>query len=127
MRIIACSSYVCSSDLVTRRVVARQSVGVILTMSASFQVDEAGHDVQIAAMPEIPGHAELVDTSWSSMFDRRFVSPRGTEEGRGTAWLKMHDPIGDDPVLQACALADRTSGVSGKSVSESVELGGRRT
>src|SRR3546814_521019 len=56
-------------------------------------------------MPEIPGHAELVDTSWSSMFDRRFVSPRGTEEGRGTAWLKMHDPIGDDPVLQACALA----------------------
>src|SRR3546814_10185303 len=101
MRIIACSSYVCSSDLVTRRVVARQSVGVILTMSASFQVDEAGHDVQIAAMPEIPGHAELVDTSWSSMFDRRFVSPRGTEEGRGTAWLKMHDPIGDDPVLRS--------------------------
>src|SRR3546814_13234836 len=69
-------------SFVTRRVVARQSVGVILTMSASFQVDEAGHDVQIAAMPEIPGHAELVDTSWSPMFDRRFVSPRGPEEGR---------------------------------------------
>src|SRR3546814_19237141 len=88
----------------TRRVVASQSVGVILTMSASFQVDEAGHDVQIAAMPEIPGHAELVDTSWSSMFDRRFVSPRGTEEGLGAARLKMHDQIGADPVPQPCAL-----------------------
>ena len=32
----------------TRHVVASQEVGVILTMSLSFQVDEAGHDVQIA-------------------------------------------------------------------------------
>src|SRR5215207_2343103 len=31
-------------SFVTRRVVARQAVGAILTMSVSFQVDEAGHD-----------------------------------------------------------------------------------
>ena len=38
----------------TRHVVASQEVGVILTMSLSFQVDEAGHDVQTAEMPKVP-------------------------------------------------------------------------
>ena len=38
----------------TRHVVASQEVGVILTMSLSFQVDEAGHDVQTARLPDVP-------------------------------------------------------------------------
>ena len=92
-------------SFVTRRVVARQSVGAILTMSVSFQVEEPGHDVQIAALPDIPGPEELPSSSWSSMFDRRFTSVRGSEEGRGIAWLKLHDEIGSDRLLQACALA----------------------
>ena len=92
-------------SFVTRQVVARQSVGAILTMSLSFQVDEAGHDVQIASLPDIPGPEELVNESWSTMFDRRFVGARNGEEGRGIAWLKLSHPVGDDPVLQACALA----------------------
>ena len=92
-------------SFVTRRVVARQSVGVILTMSVSFQVEEAGHDVQIASLPDVPGPEGLESTSWSSLFDRRFTSVRGAEEGRGIAWLRLYDEIGDDPVLQACALA----------------------
>ncbi len=89
----------------TRSVVARQAVGVILTMSLSFQVDEAGHDVQTAALPEIPPPDDLVDTSWSPMFDRRFAHPRGEAPGRGVAWMRLMDEVGDDPVLQACALA----------------------
>jgi acyl-CoA thioesterase-2 len=74
-------------------------------MSVSFQVAEAGHDVQIATLPDVPGPDALENTSWSPMFDRRFAGARGAEEGRGIAWLRLHDEVGDDPVLQACALA----------------------
>jgi len=89
----------------TRHVVASQEVGVILTMSQSFHVDEQGHDVQRAEMPNVPPPEELTGYSWSDMFDRRFAQLRGEEEGKGIAWLRMHDPVGDDPILQACALA----------------------
>ncbi|MGH9275515.1 MAG: acyl-CoA thioesterase [Acidimicrobiales bacterium] len=92
-------------SFVTRQVVARQSVGAILTMSLSFQVDEAGHDVQIATLPDIPPPEELHGESWSPMFHRRFAGLRNEEEGRGIAWMRLIDAIGDDPVLQACALA----------------------
>ncbi len=94
-------------SFVTRRVVARQAVGAILTMSTSFHVDEAGHDVQIATLPDLPGPDALTEDgeAWSTMFERRFATPRGSDLGRGVAWLKMIDEIGPDPVLQACALA----------------------
>ena len=89
----------------TRHVVASQEVGVILTMSQSFQVDEAGHDVQTAQLPNLPPPEELQNTSWSPMFDRRFPGDDPLGEGRGIAWLRLLEPIGDDPILQACALA----------------------
>jgi acyl-CoA thioesterase-2 len=89
----------------TRHVVASQDVGVILTMSLSFQVDEEGHDVQTATMPDVPPPEELSGYSWSPVFQRRFAQARNLEEGRGVAWLKMRDAVGDDRVLQACALA----------------------
>jgi acyl-CoA thioesterase-2 len=94
-------------SFVTRRVVARQAVGAILTMSLSFQVDEAGHDVQIAALPDVPSPDEVAsDTEcWSPMFERRFTTPRAAIPGKATAWMRMAAPVGDDPVLQACALA----------------------
>jgi acyl-CoA thioesterase-2 len=89
----------------TRHVVASQQAGVILTMSLSFQVDEQGHDVQTARMPDVPPPEELSGYSWSPVFKRRFAQVRHMEEGRGVAWLMMRDPVGDDRVLQACALA----------------------
>ncbi len=89
----------------TRHVVASQEVGVILTMSLSFQVDEAGHDVQTARLPDLPPPEVLQNTSWSPLFDRRFPGESATEHGRGLAWLRMQEPVGDDPVVQACALA----------------------
>ena len=92
-------------SFVTRSVVARQEVGVILTMSLSFQVDEAGHDVQSVRLPDVPTPDALENTSWSPLFERRFVGRRGAVEGRGAAWLRLADETGDDPVLQACALA----------------------
>jgi acyl-CoA thioesterase II len=89
----------------TRHVVASQAAGVILTMSLSFQVDEAGHDVQTAQMPKVPPPEEVSGYSWSPVFLRRFAQLRNVEEGRGVAWLKMRDPVGEDRTLQACALA----------------------
>ena len=41
--------------------------------------------------------------TWSGVFDRRFVP--NAELGRSTAWLRMTAPMGDDPLLHACALA----------------------
>ncbi len=92
-------------SFVTRSVVARQVVGVILTMSLSFQVDELGHDVQTERLPDVAAPEDLTGYSWSPMFERRFAQLRGAEEGKGVAWMRLHDTIGDDPVLQACALA----------------------
>jgi acyl-CoA thioesterase II len=86
----------------TRRVTARQSAGVILNLAASYQVDEPGPVVQTAAMPELARPAELSDDSWRDIFERR-VAPRRRGEVR--AWARLAKPIGDDPALQACALA----------------------
>jgi acyl-CoA thioesterase-2 len=92
-------------SFVTRQVVARQSVGAIFTMSASFQRDEPGHDVQTALLPDVPAPEGLDGDSWSPMFERRYAVRRMAEEGRAACWLRMQEPVGDDPVLQACALA----------------------
>jgi acyl-CoA thioesterase-2 len=73
-------------------------------MSASFQIDEDAPDAQTATMPPVPAPDELQETSWVPMFERRFA-PTGGERGRALAWLRMNDEVGDDPVLQACALA----------------------
>jgi acyl-CoA thioesterase-2 len=90
----------------TRRVVARQAAGAIFSAEASFQVAEETHDVQTAEMPEIAPPGDNLDETWSTMFERRFVHGRGRgPRGRATAWLRMTEPIPDDPVLQACALA----------------------
>ena len=80
----------------TRHVVASQAVGVILTMSLSFQVDEAGHDVQTAEMPAVPPPEELVGTRGARCSSAASRSSANVEEGRGVAWLRMRDAVGDD-------------------------------
>ena len=88
----------------TRRVIARQAVGAILSMSASFQMDEEGPDVQTAEMPAVVGPEGLAAESWSEMFDRRFV-PAKAAVGRVSGWLRMVEPVGEDAGVNACALA----------------------
>jgi acyl-CoA thioesterase-2 len=91
-------------SFLTRRVVARQSVGTILNMAASFALPEDGVDVQTEAMPAVEGPETLSSNSWSSLFDRRFL--RGDiAPGRVGAWLRLTESVGDDPLLNACALA----------------------
>jgi acyl-CoA thioesterase-2 len=89
-------------SFLTRRVTARQSVGVILEMTASYQVDEDATEVQTATVPPTKAPEDLADDSWSPLFDRR-MAPR--RRGDTSGWLKVADAIGDDPALQACGLA----------------------
>jgi acyl-CoA thioesterase-2 len=91
-------------SFVTRTVTARQAVGAILSLSASFQVDEEAPEAQKAEMPEVPAPAALEQDSWSSMFDRATVDTTDLE-GRSRGWLRVRAELGDDPTLHACALA----------------------
>jgi len=88
----------------TRNVIARQATGAILSMSASFQVDEPGPEAQSAEMPDVPPPSEVASEAWGDMFERALV-PSVPGSGRVMGWLRMRDAIGDDPMLQACALA----------------------
>src|SRR6478672_8531352 len=77
----------------TRRVVARQAVGAILNLEASFQRAEPSAEVEAVTMPtDLPGPDELVQDSWSPIFDRAMVpadhlpSVGMTGVGRAAMW-----------------------------------------
>lgn len=89
-------------NFVTRAVVARQSRGAILHMSASFQTGPAARYLQTHPFPEVPDPDSLPDNSWSRMIDRRSVSDEG---GRALAWLRIPEAPDSDPVVAAAALA----------------------
>ncbi len=91
-------------SFVTRRVVARQSGGAILNMSSSFQMPEGGPMVQTEEMPRVASPDELRNDSWSPLIERRSLGQE-IMPGRVGAWMRLTEQIGDDPVLNACALA----------------------
>ena len=88
--------------------VARQSIGAIFNMAASFQGPEDAVDVQATALDRTAGTPdEHLSDGWSHVFDRRTVGERHhrDDDGRARAWMRMADPVADDPLTQACALA----------------------
>lgn len=96
----------------TRRVVARQAVGAILNLEASFQLPEPSEDVAAILPPEgVPTPDELVEESWSPVFRRCMVPidrrPTSRRDGRGRAlaWFRITDDMGDDPMDHAAGLA----------------------
>ena len=91
----------------TRRVVARQSIGAIFNLAASFHVLEDEADVQAFALDPAAGRPDdHASETWSHVFDRRPVGDmRRNDEGRSLAWMRMIEPVPDDPVLRACAVA----------------------
>jgi acyl-CoA thioesterase-2 len=91
-------------SFLTRRVVARQAVGAILNLSASFHIPEPGNDVQTEEMPKVPEPAGLPENSWSPLIERRFLE-QDIGPGRVGAWMRLTEDIGDDPILNACAIA----------------------
>jgi acyl-CoA thioesterase-2 len=97
----------------TRRVVARQSIGAILNLEASFQRPEESATVVTVAAPAslpTPGDAEA-ESSWSPYFERRMLRYDSdafagrTGAGHVGGWYRMPDVVGDDTVLHMCAVA----------------------
>jgi acyl-CoA thioesterase-2 len=96
----------------TRRVVARQAIGAILNLEASFQIAEKTADLQTVPMdPAMPPPEELSSEPWSDAFDRRSV-PEGvladdarTGTGRNAAWMRVTTPLTDEELLHRCWLA----------------------
>jgi acyl-CoA thioesterase-2 len=92
-------------SFMTRRVVARQSYGAILTLEASFHVDEPGPNLTTVTAPaDVTPPDELPDLGWGWMLERRQIQSRpGT--GRALTWVRVDDSVGDDPVRHAVGLA----------------------
>lgn len=90
----------------TRRVVAHQSSGAILNLSASFQIREDDVEVQLASMPtDLPEPGSGVQEQWNAYLEN-FMNPEPEGSvGHTSAWIRVPDCPPDDPVLQACALA----------------------
>ena len=96
----------------TRRVVSRQSGGVILNLEASFQRAEAAADLQTVPMAlDVPSPDDLDGSSWTESFERRWVpadhlgGPARTGAGRTAAWMKVNGDLGDDQLIHRCWLA----------------------
>lgn len=96
----------------TRRIVARQPIGVILNLEASFQRPEESADVETVSIPvEIPRPDDLEQDSWSPVFDRAFVPPEaiGTDHrdgaGRAAAWLRVSQELPESGPIHAGGLA----------------------
>jgi acyl-CoA thioesterase II len=93
------------SSFSTRQVVARQSSGAILNLSVSFHQPEDEADVQLCEIPAdlaSPDDPTLLDQSWGRLIERRTPS---SPAGPSGYWIRLLADIGDDPVMQACALA----------------------
>lgn len=89
----------------TRRVVARQAGGAILNLDASFQREEDDADIQESGIAtDVPDPESIARSDWGGMGDVREV-PHHSGVARSCIWMKIPDNLGDDPVLNACALA----------------------
>jgi acyl-CoA thioesterase-2 len=98
-------------SFITRRVVARQAIGAILNLEASFQIAESGADIETITMPSVPAPDDLPGDSWSEAFERVTVptsaigGPPTAGAGRSTAWMRANGELGDDELVHRCALA----------------------
>ncbi|SDD75055.1 acyl-CoA thioesterase-2 [Rhodococcus tukisamuensis] len=106
----------------TRRVTAEQDGKAIFSLSASFQVPEAGTDHQ-PTMPQVPRPEELTADKhkWTAWFDDeppvpalvldlRFVGdstvglPDVGNGPRQRFWVRVRDDLPDESLLHTCAL-----------------------
>jgi acyl-CoA thioesterase-2 len=119
------------SSFSTRRVVARQAVGAILNLEASFQVSEEAVDVATIAMPvAMPLPDTLESSAWSDSFERCVVPPRLVDDhgrdgsGRVVMWMRVKRDVGDDPLLHRCWLAYLSDDLPTETVRRALALAG---
>jgi acyl-CoA thioesterase-2 len=88
----------------TRRVLARQSSGAILTLGCSFQAAEDGPETQSADFPADAPPPDDVHGEYDAGIDRRDVKlPR--QPPQSWIWARFPESLPDDPRVHACALA----------------------
>ena len=90
---------------------ARQAIGAILNLEASFQADEVTETIQTVDFPGgTPAPGSLKPDSWTPVFDRRSIDVSVLDRngragaGRAAAWMRVADPV-DDPLSHACGLS----------------------
>ncbi len=88
----------------TRRVVARQSAGAILTLECSFQKQEDGPDTQSADMPAGVPQPDTLAPIWDAGIERADFARTHTTPSSMT-WARFPWKLGADLALHACALA----------------------
>ena len=96
----------------TRRVVARQGDSAILNLESSFQRHENSQDVTTVEFQQnLPGPETIEESSWSTFLERRMIdtdvlaSQRRDGLGRIGAWMRVKDSLGENELLNRCALA----------------------
>ncbi len=95
----------------TRRVVARQAIGAILNLEASFQVPETTDEIQTVQMPAgiaLPTRPD--DGNFTTSYQRaEAVAPSSDTgpvlPGRILAWMRVADEVAPDQLLHRCWLA----------------------
>jgi acyl-CoA thioesterase II len=87
----------------TRRVLARQSGGAILTLACSFQAPEPGPSSQSAALPDAPAPESLTRVSDAGV-ELAQLPPQAAPPGL-RAWARLPVSLPEDPRLHACGLA----------------------
>jgi acyl-CoA thioesterase-2 len=87
----------------TRRVIARQSGGAILTLACSFQGAEQGPKNQSAVFPDVPRPDEIEGDLDAGVELREVAAPVSPPGLR--AWARYPERLADDPRLHACGLA----------------------
>jgi acyl-CoA thioesterase-2 len=94
----------------TRRVTASQDGEAIFVGDASFHITEKGDDWQESALPDVPGPDEV--SGWGGgnapfrMMNPFEIRPIRPTEGfhLHPCWVRVRDPLPDDPALHAAAL-----------------------
>ena len=88
----------------TRQVVASQSGGAILNCIASFHTPEDSEEREATFLPDDVPPPDQVDRDDTPLFfETRAV--RDTHGMATLAWMRTNETFGDDPVMNACALA----------------------
>ena len=88
----------------TRQVIASQERGAILNLIASFHIPEECEERPGPPRPDdAPTPDDLIDDETPLFFQTRAV--RDESDMATCAWMRSTESFGDDPVLNACALA----------------------
>ena len=93
------------SSFSTRRVVARQAIGAILNLEASFTAPADGPSVTRVPMPRVDGPDAGRPDPWTDLFERRILEP---DLGSGVVhvWIRTDEPVGDDGAAAFAFLSD---------------------